>query len=181
MLSLTQISRLANILPSETYVLHASISSFQQTIFQTSHSLLPHLSHGVLFPPLWNSLASWGHSASIYLSTVSWMLCVWAPPMVSKLKIWRIPNPSKFPLGVTRKSLQAESQLVLTSTQYSLSSWEQAVLKQNKQNHNPTLLLNKLCKVSDWKKTLVISPALPWQFFCFCSSLDAAYGLFPAL
>ena len=60
----------------------------------------------------------------------------------------------KFPLGVTRKSLQAESQLVLTSTQYSLSSWEQAVLKQNKQNHNPTLLLNKLCKVSDWKKKI---------------------------
>ena len=90
-------------LPSETYVLHASISSFQQTIFQTSYSLLPHLSHGVLFPPLWNSLASWGHSASIYLSTVSWMLCVWAPPMVSKLKIWRIPNPSKIPFGCNKE------------------------------------------------------------------------------
>lgn len=55
-------------------------------------------------------------------------------------------------MGVTRKSLQAESQRVLTSTQGSLFTWEQTVLKQNKQKHYPTLPLNKLWKVSDWKK-----------------------------
>ena len=78
-------------------------SSVSSKLFQTSHSLLPHLSHGVLFPLLWNSLASWGLLASIYLSTVSWMLCVWAPPIVSKLKIWRIPNPSKIPFGCNKE------------------------------------------------------------------------------
>lgn len=95
--SLTQIFRLANLFPLEKYVHQTIISSFQQTFSDIPLSLSV-ISWG-MFPPLWNSMASWGHWASTEVAAISWMLDVWAPPTASKLKIWRIPNPSKIPFG----------------------------------------------------------------------------------